>query len=202
MPSPCPDFPLGTFHSHDRDAGIGSSSPALRQSLEAFIARRFAEAYGAEVEHFCRELVGLRYPDGAWRAGVGYTPAGSQRLHLEHYLDASVEEVIARAVAGPVLRDAVVEVGNLAAASAGAAREIVVAMESHLQQRGYAWVVFTATRELRNTFARLRMSPIVVARADPARLPCGGSRWGRYYDNDPMVVVGALRDRAAWSAAA
>jgi hypothetical protein len=62
----------------------------------------------------------------------------------------------------------------------------------HLHRLGYEWVVFTATRELRNAFARMGLTPLELAPADPARLPDRGARWGRYYANDPIVVAGRI----------
>jgi hypothetical protein len=43
-------------------------------------------------------------------------------------------------------------VGNLAAISAGMARVIIPQLARHLHRLGYIWVVFTATRALRNSF--------------------------------------------------
>lgn len=197
-------FPAGAVHY----SGIASTAMpratlrtvATRSSLEAFIAQRYAAAYGARVEHFCLHLVGLpSATGGTWRAGVGYTPAAAGDLYLEHYLDRPIEDVVAAATGVQVTRDDVVEVGNLAAASAGAAREVIVAMRAHLKRAGFAWVTFTATRELRNSFARLGLHLVDLGRADPARVADGGAAWGRYYAHDPVVMAGALRARPARS---
>ena len=53
-------------------------------------------------------------------------------------------------------------------------------------------MVFTATRELRNSFRRLGLNPLRLARADPARLPDGGANWGSYYEHDPLVMAGRI----------
>jgi hypothetical protein len=108
-----------------------------------------------------------------------------------------IERAIEAATGSAVARANVVEVGNLAATSPGAAREIIVATGAHLGRSGFAWVTFTATRQLRNTFARLRFGLLAIGRADRARVPDGGEAWGRYYEHDPVVVIGKLGRRAA-----
>lgn len=51
------------------------------------------------------------------------------------------------------------EVGNLAAASPGAARLLIVALTDLLVALGYRWVTFTGTLGLLNSFQRLGPHP-------------------------------------------
>jgi len=161
----------------------------LRAPCEQFIGARFEQAHGARIAHFSPYLLGVRDALDRWRAAAGYTPADGRRLFLEQYLDAPVERLLARY---DVEREAIVEVGNLAATSAGMGRALIPLLARHLHRLGYEWVVFTATRELRNAIARMGLAPLELAPADPARLPDGGARWGRYYANDPIVVAGRI----------
>lgn len=167
-----------------------------RTACEDFIAARFQRAYGARVAHFSPHLLGIRDALARWRAASGYTPADGGRLFLEQYLDAPIEVELARCRGRPPLRpiarESIVEVGNLAAATAGAARALIPLLARHLHRLGYEWVVFTATRELRNTFQRLGLSPLSLDRADPARLADGAANWGSYYANDPIVMAGRI----------
>lgn len=162
-----------------------------RSACEDFIAARFQRAHGARIGHFSPHLLGVRDALGRWRAASGYTPADGRRLFLEQYLDAPVEQVISQDRGRAIDRDRIVEVGNLAASSIGMARALIPLLARHLERLGYEWVVFTATRELRNTFARLGLHPVALAPADPARLLQRGD-WGRYYDNDPVVMAGRI----------
>ena len=162
-----------------------------RATLERFIAERFLAVHGARLEHFCAHLVGVRDPVGRWQAGAGYTPAAAGQLFLEHYLDRPVEQALAAATGGPVARDEVAEVGNLATAP-GRGRLLIPAIARYLHRQGYRWVVFTATRELRNALRRLRLEPLRLAPALPARLPDGGASWGSYYAHDPAVMGGRI----------
>ena len=72
------------------------------------------------------------------------------------------------------------------------ARILIPLLARHLHRLGYEWVVFTATRELRNTFTRLGLNPLVIAAADPAHLADGGANWGSYYANEPIVMAGKV----------
>lgn len=163
-----------------------------RPSFEAFIAARFGRAYGARLTHFLPHLLGVRDGLARWQAAAGYAAASAQELFLEQYLDAPIEAVLGHAVRRPIARNDVVEVGNLAAVSAGMARALIPLLARHLHRMGYRWVAFTATRALRNSFQRLGLQPLALAPADPARLPDRGASWGSYYAQDPVVMAGRI----------
>ena len=163
-----------------------------RAAFEHFIAARFGRAYGAHVTHFLPHLLGVRDGLARWQAAAGYAAASVQALFLEQYLDGPIELTLAAALGRPVARAGIVEVGNLAAVSAGMARALIPLLARHLHRLGYRWVAFTATRALRNTFHRLGLRPLRLTRADPARLSDGGASWGTYYDHDPVVMAGKI----------
>jgi hypothetical protein len=163
-----------------------------RAAFEDFIAARFGRAYGARVTHFLPHLLGIQDGLAHWQAAAGYAAAGVQPLFLEQYLDQPIERALATALRRPIARPGIVEVGNLAAISAGMARMIIPQLARHLHRLGYIWVVFTATRALRNSFHRLGLRPLALTRADPARLPDAGASWGTYYDQDPVVMAGKI----------
>ncbi|MGX9219780.1 thermostable hemolysin [Massilia varians] len=164
-----------------------------RAQLEAFIAAAFLKNYGAHIAHFSDTLVGCRDAEGAWTAALGYSLAGPHPLFLEHYLDGPIEAEIGARLGRPVARTDIVEVGNLAALHPGAARALIVGTTSLLHGLGLRVVAFTATTSLLNSFSRLQLRPQVLACADPARLPDGGSQWGRYYDTHPQVMFGDIQ---------
>jgi hypothetical protein len=170
------------------------STSEQRAALERFIARRFERAYGARLTHFLPNLLGLRDGAGEWQAAVGYAGAGAGRLFLEQYLDAPVEQVLAQALRRPVARERVVEVGNFASAGGGVARRLIPGLARRLRELGFELAVFTATRELKNAFLRLKLCPLVLAAADPARLGAGASAWGSYYAHRPTVMGGRIAD--------
>lgn len=163
-----------------------------RASLEAFIVGVFRETYGASVTHFAQTLLGWKNAQGQWQAALGYTVATSTPLFVEHYSPVPIDVRISRRLGATVQRNWLVEVGNLAAVQAGAARELIAHAILHLHQQGHAWVVFTATRALLNSFERLDVKTIPIGPADPARLPDGGASWGRYYATQPAIMTGSI----------
>jgi hypothetical protein len=165
-------------------------TPEPRAEIERFIAERFRDAYGARVSHFCAHLLGARDRAGAWQAAAGYTPAGAGALYLEHYLDRPVEKALAALLGERVPRGRIVEVGNLA--SAGGARRFLPALGRHLAALGHRWVVFTATREVRDLLQGLSYPAHPLAPARPERLPDRGAGWGSYYAHEPSVMAGRL----------
>ena len=194
MLTACADFPVGSAANARTAGGIESFPPGApgRAALEGFIADSFRASYGAEISHFSEVLLGVRDAGGHWIAALGYSPAASGPLFLEHYLDAPVEAAIAARARAPVARSAVVEVGNLAAVRPGAARLLIMSTTRLLHGLGLRWVVFTATASVLNSFSRLQLEPQVLAAADPARLADGGRRWGSYYDTQPKVMFGDI----------
>lgn len=164
-----------------------------RAGLQDYIGATFRDCYGAEVTHFCDHLAGCRDEDGNWVAALGFSFARDGATFLEQYLDSPLEQEIASRAKAAVDRACVVEVGNLAAGHAGAARRLIACMTDYLYHQGMVWVAFTATRGLLNSFTRLRLRPTVIVDADPSRLPDGGKSWGRYYATKPQVMFGDIR---------
>lgn len=171
---------------------LAGTNDESRAGFEEFIAARFSRAFGARVKHFLPSLLGVRDRQSRLQAACGYGEAIAGDLFLEQYLDQPVEVALTAALGRPVPRSRIIEVGNLAAVSAGLARELIPLLARHLHRRGYQWVTFTATRELRNSFRRLGLEPLALGPADPAHLPDRGANWGSYYRHDPQVMAGRI----------
>ena len=87
------------------------------------------------------------------------------------------------------------EVGNLAAIYPGAVRWLFVALTVKLFDEGYEWVVFTGTPVLRNVLHKLELDAVEIGPAKPERLAAEDrASWGTYYDTQPMVMTGSVRD--------
>ena len=86
-----------------------------RNEIENFIRVRFAERYGAKIEHFMPCLLGLENAAGQLQAAVGIRGADAGELFLERYLKRPIEQEITAGNGRYLLRSAIVEVGNLAA---------------------------------------------------------------------------------------
>jgi len=160
-----------------------------RKRLERHIHHCYARTYGADIQQFLPTLVGLEAPDGCVLGAMGLRPAACEPLFLEQYLDAPVEQVLAERLGAPVRREALVELGNLAAGSPGAARTLIVGLSAYLRGARLEWVVLTAVPSVRNAFRRMNLFLIDLAAADGTRLGPEQARWGSYYVQRPAVVA-------------
>ncbi len=168
-----------------------------RAEVEAFVAAVYRERYDAELRSFLPHLIAFRDDARALHAAVGVRYARDGRLFVEEYLDDCAEAEVARVQHVPVPRERVVEVGNFASRTPGDAREVIVRLTGLLHGEGMRWVLFAATKQLRNTFDRLHLATVPLALADPARLQNVSAshqqnHWGRYYDAKPLVLTGDI----------
>ncbi len=176
---------------------IGIDSPR-RPEAEAYIRAIYARHHGARVASFAPDLFLLERArsdanTGKIIAAAGWRCASKGPLFLETYLDDPVHVHISSLAGQPVARERIVEVGNLASSSPGGGARMIPALACHLDNLGYEWAVFTATRELIAIFTRLGLPPLALSIADPARLGPAARAWGRYYDSKPVVVAGRIR---------
>lgn len=141
------------------------------------------------------EIVAL-LRNGAVEAAAGCRSAAQGPLFLEQYLDAPIEARIRQLAGQPTARSSIVELGQLAASRPGAGVALMLRLAHHLSSRGYAWVVFTATAELRGIFVRLGLPLFALAEAAPERLGDQAATWGRYYEHRPLVVCASLGEAA------
>jgi hypothetical protein len=157
-----------------------------REKAEAMVQQVFQQSYAARLKTFYPFLLGIKGPDGEYRAIAGIRP-GSQPLFAEHYLDDPVEDLLA------VPRKDVVEVGNLATHGSGEIRWIIAAVTAFLHGAGFRRVLFTITPLLRNSFRRMGLPLHHLADARQECLPKNMAEdWGAYYDSEPVVCYGRI----------
>ena len=160
-----------------------------RVRAEAFVESFFRQAYGAQLQTFYPLLISILFPGGEYAAVAGVRPAGSSKaLFSEHYLDEPVECILG------VDRHKIVEIGNLAPASAGQARWLICTLTAFLSGAGFTHVVFTAVPKLKNAFTRMGLPLTKHAGASAERLPPEQAViWGSYYESRPAVYSGDIR---------
>ena len=192
----CRDAKDAPFHA--QLAGLFNLNECQEAScieVEHFIRETFAAAYGAEVRSFMPRLLAIRSKENELLAAFGVRSAEKGRLFLENYLDRPIEQVIAEKSGALPQRTRIAEIGNLAAIYPGAVRWMIVALTVMLYEEGYDWVVFTGTTALRNGFNNLGLHPVEICPARIERLaPEERERWGTYYDNKPLVMIGNIRE--------
>ncbi len=202
---PHAEAPRSTPNDAGRDAGAAHAlhvgpGHARRGEVEAFIARIYRERYDARLGGFLPHLLAWRDAAGALQAAAGLRVGTEGALFVEQYLDVPAEAAVTAVAGVPVSRERLVEVGNFAAEGAGDARALILRLTVRLHAAGYRWVLFAATRQLRNAFDRMHLATVVLADADPARLARVGTDWGRYYDTQPKLMCGDIAAGHAWLA--
>lgn len=187
--------PAPTFSSEPEEAApalvVHAAGHAQRKAVEHYIARVYAQRYGAQVRQFAPLLLTLQRR-GEIVAAAGWRPAAEAPLFLERYLDAPVELLLQRHAGQHIERAGIVEVGHLASHRPGDGRRLIHLLAPHLAQQGVQWVTSTVTRELRHLFIRTGVAPIALGAADAHRLGEEARHWGRYYEHEPLVLAGHL----------
>lgn len=170
------------------DLELMDPSHPERATAEAFVRAVFKDAYDARLSTFYPLLMSIIWPDSRYAAVAGVRPAGAEALFSEHYLGAPIEALLG------VEREKIVEIGNLAPASAGQARWLICTLTAFLSGAGFTHVVFTAVPRLYNAFRRMGLPLLKHADARPDCLPAAQVReWGSYYNSKPAVYSGDIR---------
>lgn len=180
------DFELRT------DGELYGARSVERLSLERFIAERYFQVHGANLDEYLPLLLGIHHTEDLVGA-VGIRPGMYRPMFLEQYLDLPIEQQVAALANRPVDRCALVEVGNLAIARKGYGPLLIAMMTAVLAEAGYEWMVFTVTEQVERLICRLGFKPYYLESADPDRLVGDKLQWGSYYENHPRVMVGNLK---------
>lgn len=184
---------LGAGNAEPTDVVITSDEQTRRGEVEQFICDIYKQSYNANIDVRYPTLMSIQDEKGALLAAMGLRDAGRERLFLETYLDMPVEEAIYHATGDRVSRSQIVEVGNLASLGSGAAQYLYLAFHAYAFELGYRYVVVTATTPLKLTFRRMKIETFHLSDANPERLLDGGASWGSYYQTEPQVITGNIR---------
>ena len=125
---------------------------------------------------------------------IGVRRASDEPLFLESYLSTPVEVAIADATGATVPRERIAEVGQFVVDDRDIVASFFRDLVPFLLESGFDWVCFTGTDRIRALLARIGFHGLPIVRADATRLRDSTNRWGRYYDFDPVVILGKLDD--------
>jgi len=173
---------------------LHDASDPQRSELELFVKRAFESRHAARICSFMPSLLALRNDQGELCSVAGFRSAADEPLFLERYLDEPIEQAIATATQREVSRAQIVEVGNLAGMNCRSAMRLVLALPRMLLDRDQRWIVFTATDTVRQLLAAYHAPLIDLAPAVGSRVQGLPDDWGRYYQTNPRIMVGYLRD--------
>lgn len=174
-------------------------STVERARVERFIERRFFDRFGSLIADHYPTLLSLQNSDQDIVAAIGLRSASSEALFLERYFDEPIEQVILAATNVMAPRSDILEIGNMASTGRAASARLIAASASYLSTCRYQYAVVTATEELRRMLAAYGFASRVLGAARAERLPDGGRSWGSYYEQNPEILMGEIRqgsDRA------
>jgi len=171
----------------------GADSP-WRADIEALVQREYRRHFDADIREFMPHFVALHDSAGDILAVVGCRSAAKETLFLEIYADKPIEDMICEQTAEAVRRAAIVEIGSLACRDARAGIALIRALAPFLVTHGFEWVTFTGADTVVRMLRSLNLLPFALCVADRERLGAAQSAWGSYYEHDPVVMAGRLRD--------
>lgn len=165
-----------------------SRESALRRQTEAFIHKQYSGVHSANISTFLPNLFAIS--DGSQMLGaVGLKGFDEETAFVEQYLDSPVEASLRQTMNINPVRSQLVEVGNLAANTINDAIRIIAFLCYETHSRGFDYAIFTGIQSVRVALRRLHINFVEIQTADPLKLNTDTKPWGRYYDNDPRVMI-------------
>ncbi len=169
---------------------------AKRSEVEDYITQRYSLAFDAHLNSFMPTFMALM-EGGDIRSLCGFRVASDEPLFLEQYLDQSADALLTDIFSLPIERCKLIEFGQLASFSKGFSPFHFLLMTRKLVENGYEWCIFTATDPLYAMMVRLGLNPTILADANPDKVPNAAYTWGNYYQHQPRIVAGNLRQGLA-----
>jgi Thermostable hemolysin len=178
---------LESLHVLPRNATV------QRARVERFIERRYLDRFGSRIVEHYPILLSLQSDDGNVRATIGLRNASREPLFLERYFDEPVERMISHATGVTPARADILEIGNMASIGRTASARLIAASASYLSTSRYRYAVVTATEELRRMLGSFGFAWRALGAARADRLADHGRSWGSYYEQNPEILVGEIR---------
>lgn len=159
----------------------------LRGKAQQFIREVYEEEYGARLRVLPPRLLVEIDLKGEILCAAGLRTS-ADGFFSERYLDAPVEEALARVGGRPVTRERIFETSTFASRSPRSVPLFVGQVINWGAISGFEWSFFTITRKLSTLLERLGMELAPLGYADPARID-DAAFWGSYYAHEPRVYA-------------
>ena len=166
----------------------------MSEAVRAFVADRFAQQHGAMPCMDYGDWHVIHAPSEKPLAALAVRSAADEQLFLETYIAEPIEQAVSRALGRSIHRNAIAEIGCLAAAPTAAILQLWGDAAVRLVDQ-HEVAVATLTLPLRRMFARIGLPFIELLPADPGLLRSEmRERWGSYYEMQPIVCVGEIAE--------
>ncbi|PJC86030.1 delta-VPH [Vibrio sp. HA2012] len=170
---------------------IDRQHPLWEQAVSQ-IQERYRQAFDARLCSYMPIFTALMQSEHIISL-CGYRIAEGETLFLEQYLAKPADVILSETFDTYVLRKSLVEFGQLGSFTKGISYIHFLKMTETLVEQGMEWCIFTATDPLYALMKRLGLSPVVIADADPDKIPHAPEIWGTYYQYQPRVFAGNLK---------
>lgn len=167
-----------------------------RQQVESFICERYWLNFNACLLTLPRLLIAVFDDTTGGKptlvAACGVQFADEQPLFSQIYLNQPLANYRIQNKAMP-MAERLAEVGSMAALAANYLPHLFQAVVKLLRNKQRTAIIFTATRALQKYFRRMGVALTTLEIANSSALPASWrSRWGNYYQHQPVVLGGWL----------
>lgn len=164
-----------------------------RARVERFIERQYFARFGSLIVEHYPTLLSLQTNEGNVLATIGLRDASREPLFLERYFDEPIERMISHTTGARPPRADILEIGNMASIGRMASARLIAASSSYLATCHCRYAVVTATQDLRRMLGSFGLAWRGLGSARADRLPDHGRSWGTYYEQNPEILVGEIR---------
>lgn len=175
---------------------LKTADSSNRDNVAQFITAVYQQKIGAKSLHFLDHLAYMtdtQHQQICFAFGYSDNRQQYKPFFLEQYLRFPISSVISKQSNSIVTDRQIVEVGNFACLPEEKIADYLFNLFLYLRERDYQWIVCTATRALRFVLIRNKIKSIILQKVDKANLSAELiQQWGRYYDNDPVVIAGNI----------
>ena len=170
---------------------VARTEPARAAAL-AYIRRQFRTHFDARIPDDTPLLMVCANAQDEIVAAWGLRTL-SDGLFSTRYLDGDLLEWLNVTTGASPPAEEVVELAHLCVGGPKVLPRLVPLLARALVQMGHHFLVCTATGCLIRYFEKRGLAPVILAAANPDRLPPQDrASWGTYYDHGPMVVGGSI----------
>ena len=164
------------------------------ETFRDLVINNYKEHYDAEVNPKPDAWATLLEPNNSLNnikgACFGVYFASKGPLFSEQYLDMSLENKILELIGEKITRDQLVECGSFSSFnSARAGRQLVAVLPWLMFSRNIRYALVTITPIVRAIFHKLDIPFHEFCQSDISSINSGTTKWGTYYDAQPVTGV-------------
>ncbi len=173
---------------------LTEADPGFETANEA-VKAQYLRHFDCQLNNAYPNIICL-YKNDLLVACTGFRSAANEPLFLEQYLDQAIESQLCDATGDTTERQKIVEIGGLAILEKSAAPVFMIKLAPWFLGQGFEFATCTVTRPVRRCLTKLGIDSHNLGPASPTRVDQDHNAWGRYYDLDPVVLIGEIAPAA------